>query len=77
MTIKIYSTPACVFCKKAKELFQNNNVEYTEVDVANNPEGREELLNKTQRLSVPVIDVDGKIYTGYNEMGLKRAVGIA
>ena len=32
--VLIYSTPSCHFCQAAKEFFKENNVEYTEHDVA-------------------------------------------
>jgi glutaredoxin 3 len=33
-TVTIYSTPVCHFCHMAKEFFQENNIAYTEHDVA-------------------------------------------
>ena len=33
-SVTIYSTPVCHFCQAAKEFFAENNVEYTEHDVA-------------------------------------------
>ncbi|MBI2024716.1 MAG: glutaredoxin family protein [Candidatus Harrisonbacteria bacterium] len=74
--IKIYSTPTCVYCKMAKEFFKKNNVEYTEFNVAEDEKAREEMVQKSQQLGVPVIDIDGKITVGFNESELKKALNL-
>ncbi len=74
--IKIYSTPTCVYCKMAKEFFKKNNLEYSEANVAEDQVAREEMVNKSHQLGVPVIDVDGKILVGFNEGELRKALGI-
>ena len=38
--VTIYTTPSCHFCHMAKEFFKENNVAYTEYDVAGNAEKR-------------------------------------
>lgn len=72
----IYSTPTCVYCKMAKELFKKNNIEYTERDVAADMAARKEMVDKSGQLGVPVIDVDGKIFIGFDEEELKPALGL-
>lgn len=75
MTIKIYSTPSCVFCKQAKEFFKLAALEYEEVNVAENQEAREEMVKKSGQMGVPVIDIDGAILVGYNPKDLKKVLG--
>ncbi len=62
--VTIYSTPTCVYCKMAKEFFKKNNVEYTELDVASDMKAREDMMNKTHQLGVPVIDIDNILENG-------------
>ncbi len=76
MSVKIYSTPTCVYCKMAKEFFKKNNVQYEEANVAEDQKAREEMVNKSHQLGVPVIDVDGKILVGFNENELRKALGM-
>ncbi len=75
-SIKIYSTTTCVYCKMAKDFFQKHNVKYEEYDVAENEKARAEMLEKSQQLGVPVIDIDGKIIIGFSEPELKKALNI-
>ena len=70
--VKVYSTPTCPWCKKVKQLLDDNKIVYQNIDVASDKAGREEMINKTGELSVPVIDVDGEISVGYDENWLKQ-----
>jgi glutaredoxin-like YruB-family protein len=76
MKVKIYSTPECPFCKKAKAFFKANNIEYENIDVSANDKNLEEMKSISEQMSVPVIDIDGKILTGFDEAKLKAALGL-
>jgi len=60
----------------AKEFFKKNNIQYQEANVAEDQAAREEMVNKSHQLGVPVIDVDGKILVGFNENELRKALGM-
>ena len=72
----IYSTPNCVYCKMAKEYFAKNNVAYTEHDVAADEAARNEMLDKSHQLGVPVIDIDGSIIVGFDKKNIETALGV-
>lgn len=75
--VTIYTTPSCVYCKMSKAFFKDNDVEYTEKDVTQDDSAREEMLQKSQQMGVPVIDVNGSIIVGFNEPKLKELLNIA
>lgn len=75
--VTIYSTPTCVYCKMAKEFFTDNNIGYDEKDVSADMKAREEMVQKSSQLGVPVIDIDGKILVGFDEEELQTALGLA
>ncbi len=68
----IYSTPSCHFCHMAKDYFDNKGVTYTEYNVAEDAEKRAEMLERTEQMGVPVIDVAGEIIIGFNESKLEE-----
>lgn len=74
--IKIYSTPTCVYCKMAKEFFKENNIEYTDVDVAVDLKEREEMVQKSGQMGVPVIDIDGEIIIGFDRSRIEGLLGV-
>ncbi len=71
----IYSTPTCHFCHMAKDYFDEKGVEYTEYNVAEDAAKRAEMLERTQQMGVPVIDVDGEVVIGFNEAKLEELLG--
>ena len=74
--VTIYSTPTCVYCRMAKEFFKKNNIQYTEHNVAEDDAAREEMVNKSHQLGVPVIDIDGEVHVGFNRAELEIALGL-
>lgn len=77
MTVTIYSTPTCPYCKQAKEFFKENNVEFTDIDVGADQEKAKEMIEKSGQMGVPVIDIDGEIIIGFDKKALKDKLGIA
>ncbi len=75
-SIKIYTTPSCVYCKMAKDFFSKNNLKYQEFDVFQDLKAREEMIEKSGQLGVPVIDVDGQIILGFDRPKLTELLEI-
>ena len=74
--VTIYSTPTCVYCKMAKEFFTKNNVAYEEFNVASDLKAREDMVNKSHQLGVPVIDIGGKVVVGFDQKTLEGLLGM-
>ncbi|MBI3627889.1 MAG: glutaredoxin family protein [Candidatus Sungbacteria bacterium] len=75
-SVKIYTTPVCVYCKMAKSFFAENDVKYEEVNVASDTKAREEMIAKSRQIGVPVIDIGGKIIIGFDKPRIAEALGI-
>ncbi len=75
--VKIYSTPTCVWCNRAKEFFKENNIEFREINVAADENAAQEMFDKSGQMGVPVIDVDGEIIVGFDKPRLKKALKLA
>lgn len=65
--VTIYSTPTCHYCNLAKDYFKANAIDYTEHNVADDPQARMEMVQKSGQLGVPVIDIDGEVLVGFSE----------
>ena len=74
--VTIYTTPTCVYCKMTKAFFKEHNVAYEERDVSTDDAARDEMINKSHQMGVPVIDIDGKILTGFDKDGLSGLLNI-
>lgn len=74
--VTIYSTPVCHFCQAAKEFFNENNVAYTEFDVASDHEKRQEMIEMTGQMGVPVIRIDNDVVVGFDEDKVKELLAV-
>ncbi len=66
--ITIYTTDHCSLCTSAKTLMQRRGIEYQEVNLARDPDGRAELQRVTGMLSFPQIVIDGESIGGFTEL---------
>jgi len=74
--VTIYSTPTCHFCHAAKEFFTENNIEFTDHDVSSDAEKRQEMVQKSGQMGVPVIFIDEEMIVGFDEPKIKSLLGI-
>lgn len=72
MDVFIYSTPVCHYCHAAKDFFTENNVAYTEYDVAADTEKRTEMIDVTGQMGVPVIKIGDDVVIGFDEGKIKE-----
>jgi glutaredoxin 3 len=75
-TVTIYSTPVCHFCQAAKEFFKENNVEFTNFDVAEDQAKRQEMIEMTGQMGVPVIRIGDDVVVGFDEAKVKELLGL-
>ena len=75
--VRMYTTPFCKYCKVAKEFFQKNNVTFEEVDVTTDQKLLDEMVSKSNQMSVPVFDIGGEILVGFNQAKLEKALKVA
>ncbi|MBS3903053.1 MAG: glutaredoxin family protein [Anaplasmataceae bacterium] len=73
----IYSTPTCVYCKAAKDYFSQNNIAYTEHNVAEDEKALEEMQNKSGQFGVPVIDINGTIVVGFDKPAIAKLLKLS
>ena len=76
-TVTIYSTPVCHYCHAAKEFFAENNIKYTEINVAADQEKRQEMIDMTGQMGVPVIRIEDDVIVGFDEAKIKELLAIA
>lgn len=74
--VVIYSTPTCHFCQLSKEFFAANNVKFTNYDVASDFEKRQEMIEMTGQMGVPVIRIGNDVVIGFDKDKLVELLGI-
>lgn len=73
--VVIYSTTICPYCVRAKMLLQKKGVEYEELNIQGSRELMKEMLERSQRRTVPQIFIDDYHVGGYDDMAELNAFG--
>ena len=72
--VVIYTTLSCPFCLRAKSFLENKKVSYKEISVDRDRVKRQEMIQKSKRLTVPQIWVGNIHVGGWDELSaLDRA----
>jgi glutaredoxin 3 len=67
--ITIYTTAACPYCRRAKDLLRKKNLAFTEIAVDGDPRLRREMSAKAQgRVTVPQIFFDDRYIGDCDEL---------
>lgn len=74
--VSIYTTPTCHFCQMSKELFKANDIQYTEYNVAADTEKRQEMIEKSGQMGVPVIFIGDEMIIGFDKNRIDAALGL-
>lgn len=73
--VKIYTTPSCPYCHRAKRLLQKKNVPFEEIDVAGDDEARAALVQRTGERTVPQIFIGETHVGGSDELQALESQG--
>jgi len=73
--IKVYSTNTCPWCDKVKNYLKSENIEFQELNVHDDMIAREEMIKKSNQMSVPVLDIDNNIIIGFDKPAILKALG--
>jgi glutaredoxin 3 len=66
--VTVYTTETCSFCTRVKSLLRAHGVQFAEVNLSKDPEGRMELAKRTGVMSFPQVIVDGELLGGFSEV---------
>jgi glutaredoxin 3 len=70
--VTIYSTPSCHFCHAAKAFFDETGVQYEDHNVLDNMEKRQEMIDMTGQMGVPVIRIGDDVVVGFDQPKIKE-----
>ena len=67
-TVKIFTTPICPYCHRAKRLLDTKGVPYEEIDVSDDDQARMSLAERTGMRTVPQIFIGEHHVGGSDEL---------
>lgn len=74
--VKIYTTPACPYCYTVKQFFKKYNVEFEEIDLSADEKLKDEIIEKTGQMGVPVLEINNELIVGFDRAKIINLLGI-
>jgi len=74
--VTIYSLPTCHVCHEAKSFLTERNIPFTDYDVSSDETKKNEMVEKSGQMSVPVIFVDEEMVLGFDRSRLEQLLMI-
>jgi glutaredoxin 3 len=66
--ITLFTTEPCGFCRQAKALLAARGLEYHEINLAKDPDGRADLVKRTGQMTFPQVVIGERAIGGFREL---------
>jgi glutaredoxin 3 len=66
--VTVYTTDPCGFCRQAKAMLESRGVDYEEVSLTKDPDGRARLVQRTGQMTFPQIIAGERVIGGFREL---------
>ena len=73
--VRLYTTPICPYCARAKALLSQKGIAFEEVDVYMDAAARKEMFEKSGRRTVPQIFIGDRHIGGCDDLHALDAAG--
>jgi len=74
--VRLFTTPTCPYCYTLKEFLKEHNVAFEEIDISQDSKSRDFIIEKTGKMEVPVIDIEGEVIAGFDRQKIVKLLKI-
>jgi glutaredoxin 3 len=74
--VKVYSTPTCPYCLTIKDFLKDHQVDFEDIDVAEDDRAREEMIKKSGQMGVPVVEIGENVIVGFEKNKILELLGL-
>lgn len=72
----VYTTNSCPYCVALKNFFQENNVDFKEVDITQDEELKKKIVEETGKREVPITKIEGETIIGFDKEKISQLLNI-
>ncbi len=76
MKVRLFTTPICPYCLTLKRFLEEKGIEIESIDVSSDEKARDEMVEKTQQTTVPVLEIEGEYIVGFDRNKICEKLGI-
>ena len=66
--ITVYTTEPCAYCRQAKALLAKRGLDYDEINLAKDADGRVELARRTGMMTFPQVVIGEELVGGFDQL---------
>ena len=74
--VTLYTTEPCAFCRQAKALLGKRGLDYDEINLAKDADGRAELARRTGMMTFPQVIIGDQLVGGFSELVVAEKSGL-
>jgi len=74
--VKLFITPTCPYCFTLKEFLKEHKIDFEEIDVSQDTKSRDYIIEKTGKMEVPIIDINGEVIAGFDREKIVKLLKI-
>jgi glutaredoxin 3 len=74
--VRVFSTSSCPYCVTLKAYLEEHNIAYEDLNVGEDQAARQEMIDRTQQMGVPVVEIDGQIVIGFDKERINQLLKI-
>ena len=71
-SVIVYSGASCSACGAAKSYLRRRGIRFRNIDISRDPHAAERLVQRTGRMAVPQIFIDGHLIVGFDQAKIDR-----
>jgi glutaredoxin len=75
MQVKVYGSNREPYTEMLRNILKYNNIEFENLDTKD-PKNMREMVEKSGQNTTPVMEVDGKIFIGFDREKIREVLGI-
>ncbi|MFH0863078.1 MAG: glutaredoxin family protein [Candidatus Altiarchaeota archaeon] len=72
--VLVYSTPACPYCRMAKDYLSRKSIAFKDIDIAADREKAKEMIELSGQMGVPQIVIGKNVIVGYDPDEIENAL---
>jgi glutaredoxin-like YruB-family protein len=73
--VRLYSTPGCHNCHMTREFLRSKNIDFEDINIADNEEARNWLIQKSGYIGTPVIQIGDQFVFGFDRKKIESLLG--
>lgn len=74
LSVIVFTTPTCSWCKKVKTYLKEKQIRYKEVDVSRDQRAMKDMVKKSGQMGVPQLWINNRPVVGFDKAKIERLI---